>query len=250
MALNSLRYYRKTFKTKYGELVLCVDNKHYWRKDFFPNYKIRRSKTRKESKLDWNMVFDSMKIIRNELEESFPYKLINVDGAEADDVIGVLAKQTDENTVIVSKDADFIQLQTNKLINQYSATKRVFLKEPKPLEFLREKIIIGDSGDDIPNIKSADDVFATGKRQSSLKTADIERWKKIENPENFCDSSMLKNYRRNQKLIDFNFIPEDIQTNILTEYDKNIDTRERRRSMVEYFTKHRLSTLFDEIGEF
>jgi len=38
MVLNSLRHYRKTFGTDYGELVLCYDSKFYWSKKEFPFY--------------------------------------------------------------------------------------------------------------------------------------------------------------------------------------------------------------------
>ena len=37
IVLNSLRYYRTRFKEEYGELIICCDNKHYWRRDYFPN---------------------------------------------------------------------------------------------------------------------------------------------------------------------------------------------------------------------
>ena len=39
MILNSLRMYRERFREEYGELVICYDSKHYWRRDYFPQYK-------------------------------------------------------------------------------------------------------------------------------------------------------------------------------------------------------------------
>ena len=57
MVLNSLRMYRAKFGKKYGELVICCDDKDYWRRELYPYYKIHRKKDRDESALDWNMIF-------------------------------------------------------------------------------------------------------------------------------------------------------------------------------------------------
>ena len=45
MILNSLRMYRTRFSSEFNELVLCYDSKHYWRRDYFPEYKFGRRKT-------------------------------------------------------------------------------------------------------------------------------------------------------------------------------------------------------------
>ena len=42
MILNSLRMHRVKHKDKFGELVICSDGPHNWRKDFFPPYKFKR----------------------------------------------------------------------------------------------------------------------------------------------------------------------------------------------------------------
>lgn len=71
MVLNSLRKYRSQFKNKYGEMILCCDNKNYWRKQRFPYYKAGRKKTREKSDLDWNSIFESLNRIKDELSETF-----------------------------------------------------------------------------------------------------------------------------------------------------------------------------------
>ena len=57
MILNSLRMYRTRFSSEFGELVLCYDSKHYWRRDYFPEYKSNRRKGREKSNLDWDAIF-------------------------------------------------------------------------------------------------------------------------------------------------------------------------------------------------
>jgi 5'-3' exonuclease len=90
MVLNSLRMYRSRFGKEYGELVLCYDSKKYWRRDYFPNYKANRKKDRAKSGLDWNAIFETLNNIRDEIKTVFPYKVVEVEGAEADDCIAVI----------------------------------------------------------------------------------------------------------------------------------------------------------------
>ena len=60
MILNSLRSNRTKFNEKYGELVICCDDKNFWRKDIFPYYKANRKKNRDQSGIDWSTVFNTL----------------------------------------------------------------------------------------------------------------------------------------------------------------------------------------------
>ena len=111
LILNNIRYYRTRFTEEYGEVVLCCDSRHYWRKDYFPNYKANRKVDRKKSEYNWDLIFETLNIIRDEIRENFPYKVIEVYGAEADDIIAVLTKErSGVDNIIISSDKDFIQL--------------------------------------------------------------------------------------------------------------------------------------------
>jgi 5'-3' exonuclease len=113
MVLNIIRTHLRNFRKDYGEVVLCADNRKYWRKEFFPFYKAGRKKTREKSDLDWHFIFDMLAKFKLELKENFPYKVLDVEGAEADDIIGVLAPIAvkNENVLIISSDGDFLQLK-------------------------------------------------------------------------------------------------------------------------------------------
>ena len=76
MVLNSLRSYRNKFSGDYGELIICCDNKKYWRKDIFPYYKSHRKSSRKKSEFDWNEIFTCLNKIKAELIEKFPVQSI------------------------------------------------------------------------------------------------------------------------------------------------------------------------------
>ena len=78
ITLNNLRFYRTKFKEEYGELVICCDSRHYWRRDYFSNYKANRKKDREASGQDWDLIFETLNDIRDELKAHFPYKVVDV----------------------------------------------------------------------------------------------------------------------------------------------------------------------------
>ena len=123
MILNSLRMYRQSYFREYGELVICYDSKHYWRREYFPEYKAGRRKSRETSSHDWDDIFECLNAIKSEIKDNFPYKVLEVYGAEADDIIATLCGELEFDngkTLILSGDKDFIQLHKFKNVKQYS----------------------------------------------------------------------------------------------------------------------------------
>lgn len=249
MVLNSLRMYRGKFKEEYGELVIACDNRKYWRKEIFPYYKAGRKKSREESDLDWTAVFETLNIIRDELKQYFPYKVIDIEGAEADDIIGTLAQKysAHEKVLVLSGDKDFMQLQRYKNVSQFSPVMKRFLRTDDPMVFLREHIMKGDRGDGIPNFLSKDDVFISGGRQRPISKKKLEGWV-VSNPEDFCDEDMLRNFRRNETLIDLTKTPKAIVDKILESYE----TQEAapRSGLLNYFVKNNMRLLLENLQEF
>ena len=166
MALNTIRNINSKFRNEYGELVIACDSYKYWRRDYFPYYKAHRKRDREQSNIDWETVFDYFKKIKTELRENFPYKFIEVENAEADDVIATLVQKIqDKKFLIVSSDKDFQQLQYLPNVDQWDPMQNKFVKCSDPLEYLMDHIFTGDRGDGIPNILSADETFVEGLRQ-------------------------------------------------------------------------------------
>jgi hypothetical protein len=250
MVLNSLRSYISQFKEKYGEIIIACDNKRFWRRDVFPLYKANRKKAREESGFDWGLIFETLNKIREELKENFPYKVIDVDGAEADDVIAVIAarKAPHEEVLILSSDKDFVQLQKYPNVKQYSPILKRYVETDDPKKYIKEHIIRGDRGDGIPNFLSADNVFAIGERQKVINTKKLNEWLS-KAPEEFCTTEiMLRNYKRNQMLVDLDYIPETIKAQIIDSYD-NVKVASRT-NLFNYFVDKGLRNLFDVIQEF
>jgi hypothetical protein len=254
MILNIIRNHVKNFRNEYGEVVLCCDNRKYWRKEFFPFYKAGRKKTREKSDLDWHLIFDMLAKFKAELKDNFPYKVLDVEGAEADDIIGVLAPRhiAHENILILSSDGDFLQLQmyngklNNHTIKQYNPSQKKFVKSEKPLDELKEKIIRGDKGDGIPNIFSPSDCFVRDLRQKPITQKVIEKYMAKHYGE-WEDDAARDGFSRNQTLIDLRLIPGDIKTKIINTYD---ETKPAKGKLLNYFIEHKLKNLMEVIEEF
>ena len=246
--LNSIRMFRNQFAKDYGEMVICCDDKDNWRKEVFPEYKANRRKNRENDPTDWKTLFELLHEMREEITKYFPYKVMHVDSAEADDIIGVLVDHCEENpTLILSSDKDFIQLQKYQGVRQWSPLQKKFIVGD-PVESLYDKTIRGDTGDGVPNILSSDDTLITeGKRQTPITKKKMELWRG-KKPEEFCNEAMLRNYHRNKTLVDLRETPESIRINIVNQYDNQ--EAGNRSQLWNYFVDKRLKNLMEVIDEF
>jgi hypothetical protein len=253
MVLNSIRGYRSRFHEAFGEMVLCYDSKKYWRREYFPNYKSNRKKDRANSGLDWNTIFETLNNIRDEIKETFPYKVLEVEGAEADDCIAAIVQHVAEtpsefeHILILSGDKDFIQLHKYNNVQQYSPTVKKFIKDIDPDIYIREHVLKGDRSDGVPNFLSPDNTFVDELRQRPLTKKKLETWIGLE-PTDYCSDEMLRNYQRNKTLIDLECIPSDLKVKILEDY-QNAEHGDRSK-LLNYFIKKRLKNLMNDIGDF
>jgi len=262
MILNSIRGYKQKFGKEYGQLVIAVDNRNYWRRQEFQYYKAGRKKAREDSGLDWKTIFEALDLIRNEIDKFFPYKVVNVDGAEADDVIAVLAEWSQANDfagggvfeddpkpfLIVSGDHDFIQLQKFKNVKQFSPVQKKYVKpEMSPKQYIFEHTIKGDKGDGVPNVLSADDSIVAGERQKPITTKKLEVWYK--DATNMPQDDEFKNrFERNRKLVDFTCIPEEIKNSIINNYTGQPD--KNKSMLLNFFIEHKMKNMLELIEEF
>ena len=250
MILNSVRAYNVKFKHEFSEMIIACDAGNNWRKQIFPYYKANRRKNREKSEINWTAVFETLNKVRDELKDYFPYRVIRVDGAEADDIIGSLAQtygNTNEKILILSGDKDFVQLQAFMNVQQFDPVQKKWRKTNDVDKFMKEHIIRGDAGDGVPNFLSADDTFVVGARQKPISQKKLDQWLDAD-PKEFCDEKMLRGYLRNQQLVDLNFIPPDIKKEVLVQYEQQAG--KGRDKLFNYFIDRRLKLLLESINEF
>lgn len=254
MVLNIIRTHLKNFRKEYGEVVLCSDNRKYWRKEFFPFYKAGRKKTREKSDLDWHMIFDMLAKFKQELRDNFPYKVVDVEGAEADDIIGTLVPRhiMHENLLIISSDGDFLQLQmyngrSEFTVKQYNPAQKKFIISENPVAELKEKIIRGDKGDGIPNVLSVSDCFVRDIRQTPINKGKLD--KLMEKDYGLWEDENARiGFSRNQTLIDLRNIPGDIKEKIINTYEETKPAPKGK--ILDYLIANKLKSLIDVIEEF
>jgi hypothetical protein len=254
VALSSIKAYKKKYRKDYGEVVIACDGRNYWRKDYFANYKGLRKKAREESDLDWKVIFETLGEIRQDLIDHFPYKVIHVDKCEADDVIAILTESTQEfgcmeEVMIVSSDKDFKQLHEYDNVAQYSPMlkKQIKVNKKELHAWMIEHVVKGDSGDGIPNIMSADDVFMKGERQKSVSSKRLQEF--VDNGFIACKTDEeRRNWQRNTTLVNFKHIPEDIKQTVMEAFE--VKPKADKNDVMNYLIKHKCRNLLNEIEEF
>jgi 5'-3' exonuclease len=254
MVLNSLRGHNKKFRKEYGEMVIACDSKNVWRRQIFPNYKAGRKANRAKSEHDWDAIFSMLHNIKDEIRNFLPYKVIEIETAEADDIIATLVNRLQrqvgpnhaKKVLILSGDKDFIQLH-NDNIRQYNPVLSKFVgKGEEPSIYIKEHILKGDRSDGVPNVLSDDNVFIEGRRQRPLSKKKIEAW--VNQVFMTFTEEEQKNYNRNRNLIDLSCIPPELEAKIINEFnDVKVASRDK---ILNYFITKKLKTLIEVIDEF
>tara|TARA_B110000977_G_C11085158_1_gene494391 strand:+ start:913 stop:1806 length:894 start_codon:yes stop_codon:yes gene_type:complete len=263
VTLSTLKSYKKKYGAEYGEMVICCDGRKYWRKEFFEHYKGSRKKNRDASSLDWKLIFDTLSEMREDLAKYFPYKVLHVEAAEADDIIAVMAKWLQSNRqciqglveepqkiLILSSDKDFKQLQLYPQVRQWSPMQKKYItattQEIK--DFMVEHIVKGDTGDGVPNILSQDNIFMIAERQKTVSSKRLSEF--IEKGFAACrDDTERRNWHRNSTLVDFQHIPEIVTNNIVDAY-LNSSPQGDKMSIMQYLIDNRCRLLLDDIEDF
>jgi hypothetical protein len=263
VTLSTIKSYKKKYGKEFGQIVICCDGRKYWRKEVFEHYKASRKKNRDASDLDWKLIFDTLSEMREDLGKYFPYKVVHVDRAEADDVIAVLTKWAQENeliqqglveeaqkVLILSSDKDFKQLQLKWDVKQWSPMQKKYVTGSKSeiVDWMVEHIAKGDSGDGIPNILSADDVFVKGERQKVMSSKRLDEF--LDKGIDACrNDDERRNWDRNKRLVDFAYIPEDVEKQIVDTYLSSKPNGDKM-TIMNYLIANKCRLLLDELEDF
>lgn len=311
LLFTQLAYIKNTFK---GELVLAIDDKNNWRKDIYPLYKSSRSKNRDESDINYNEFYPEVDKILETINDKFPFKVIKVPRAEADDVAGCLCKifNSDREIVLVTSDHDWQQeIVDNHNVKMYNPIDKVYIKpddfmydvidtpEGKMSRFTAVHCLLGDSGDEVPNIHyetvfsnqfisylkenniSSTDVLEVTKLPSYKKlTEKYTKYKLItrgnkkgtysEEKDIFKDipygiktaikdtykldevlssKILLDNFSRNNKLVNFDLIPDYIMQEVKDRYNEASESY-CISEITDYFLNEGLGSLVNQVNKF
>jgi 5'-3' exonuclease len=244
------------------EVIVAVDDKHQWRKSFYNRYKESRKKNKKKSSHDWNLIYKHINILAADLKHYFPFKLLKVKSAEADDIIAILVKKMDNDNIIVARDEDYFQLfAQRKNLRILDPLKQVLYTPediPDVKDFLLSLIFCGQKKDDIPNIITPDNWGLTeeteGKRRPGFGKV---KWDKIKHDmKGFIEAgyvnkayglvNLSKNLKRNRILVDFDMIPKTIVNRIVDAYNHS-DNLPPSENIYLFFEKNNMRSFLDNI---
>jgi hypothetical protein len=250
--LTTIVKYRNKFKAYADNTIVICDGGGNWRKDTFPEYKGVRHASRDESTIDWKELFRISDLLLTEMKENLPWKIFKHRGCEADDVIAQLVYNTEEfgkheDIMIISADKDFIQLQTNKNVKQFSTVTKKLVTDPNPHEYMKNHVLGGDGGDGVPNVLSDDKCFIERRRMVPLTKKKRELL--LADP-HALGEEVYKNYLRNKKMIDLTQCPEDVKHMIISDYDSYFDEKKNKRKVMTYLTQKRCRMLLEKIEGF
>lgn len=209
--------YKSLFKEDVGEIILAIDDRKSWRKLFWDRYKESRKGKREASKINWDVFHHEYKKFTDEIQDHLPFKVLLVENAEADDIIGIIANKDNREYTIISNDEDYLQLVSDR-VKLYNPNKSQFMECANTEEFIIKKSLTGQPKDDIFNIKTPLD-WPLGKRKpgfgdvSAKKVMDYgyEKW--------LLENNLVERFHINRTLIDFKLIPCVIKNRILNEYN-------------------------------
>lgn len=253
---DTIRQNVMRFKAEYPDIVLALDSNKYWRKTVAPYYKKKRKEEHEKSDWDWDRLNGFLNPVYGEVRDNLPYKALQIDYAEGDDVIAVLCKKAvaeGRRVLVVSADSDGVQLQRYSGVVQWSPTQKKWVK-PKygtPQNDLRMKIIKGDKKDSIASIKSRSDYVATrveGERAPSIMQKELDVWLDAVDPTLEMTPEMAARYKENERLRDFNFIPKDVENAILEAY--NAPKIGNKSKMQKYFIQNRMVRMAEKMSDF
>jgi hypothetical protein len=108
-------------------------------------------------------------------------------------------------------------------------------------------IIRGDKGDGVPNILSADNCIVEGVRQKAITEVKIITWLN-QDPKEFCTEDMLRNYSRNEIMIDLTKIPPNLTQKILDTYESAKVSS--KQNLMNYMIANRLKNLIENLDDF
>lgn len=252
LMLQSIR--KNKVKHNPDEYVICVDSRS-WRKRVFPFYKAKREQQRRESGIDFKFFVENMESFVSDLEKHFPYKVVKVNGAEADDIIGVLSAHLSPRrgkVVIASNDKDFKQLVRGNVL-LWSMRDEKFADVADPHEFLVCHLLKGDSGDGVPNVRSDDDTFiAEGKRQKPCGPKLIGKILEQGVDEWLNQEGLKRNWNRNKKLIslDRNSIPSKLWDAVVDKYESIPTERGNYQRILHYMARNCMRNLMTDVNSF
>lgn len=248
--IANLKKICKKYKITMKNVVFCIDCSHkdIWRLNYNNEYKGTRLESHKKNEFNSFNIFNYIKkdfLIKEQITNGF--KILHHEKSEADDIIGLFApyliKKGFGKVYILASDNDYLQI-CNDNITLLDGNGKILNKRDKQGEkYLISKILMGDISDNIKccqiNCGFLDNGFigtnykniyksliekilcSSDKYEIIRQILNYNRGIEILSSRELC-LDVIKNFKENQILIDFEMIPIQIKQELETLFIKLI----------------------------
>lgn len=284
--LRSIIHIKKHFKVKAEDIVLCLDSRS-WRKDAYKTYKSDRTKSRSESPIDWGGFYKANNKLIELLDSTTKIKILQVEPAEADDIIFTVARRLSEReieNITVTSDKDIKQILRFSHSKMYDPVKKEDVTVWHQTDLLTH-ILAGDSGDGVPSVKDGtifhpdfikhlkeNQIFITSVKEATklevfesiyesytgkkvfkaglFATGKASKIVKDGNLRSFLKENELfkDHFIRNRRLIDMRKIPKQIVSDIEIAYDELPQKKNDMFELQDFLVKHKLRDIQKSIS--
>lgn len=226
--------------------VCCDTSAPTFRHKEFPEYKAQRQE------IPTDMPWQITKV--KEVIKAFNIPLIEIDGYEADDIIGTIARQAEKEKVLsymVTPDKDFMQLVTDRIF-VYKPSRNLYGNKMSEIEVIDKEGVkkkfgvepsrvievlglMGDTSDNVPGVKGVGE-----KTAMSL----IQEFGTIENMYNNIDKVSKPKLKENLILHKADAMMSQKLVTIKTDVPANVDFHQLNRKEIDL---QKLIPLFEEL---
>ena len=238
---QSIYWYKKKYQDEYGHVVICCDSKSNWRRDIFPYYKQRRRDKRSNDDKDWDLVFHLFSLVKADFKQNLQETVLEIDDLEGDDLIALGTKLINKRPhLIISSDKDMTQLTAIPGVKMFHVLHQEFAEFDEKAFILQ--LLKGDRSDGVPSILCEDNHFvdenAPVKRLTKKYTDAVSATTEEEIRRVFADQpnleEIVKHFKRNQLLIDLDFIPEKYKEIFKTQFMAAYNAQKNNNSDAYY----------------
>lgn len=206
-----------------NEVVIAVDDRNPWRKSYFSRYKESRKKKRDKTDVDFKLLYGAIDKLAADLKHFMPYKVLKVRGAEADDIIAILAMENRGQSIVISNDEDYLQLCSD-YVRVWNPKNKKYSQCDDTELFIVRKSLMGQAKDDIFNVITPNDWGQTpetmGKRKPGFGPKSCDKVINEGYKEWLEKKDLQDNFKRNRILMDFGYIPQSMRNRIMTSYKR------------------------------
>ena len=224
-------------------VIICQEGFKNWRKEVYPLYKANRVEGREASIIDFDKFYEvNNKFIKDFANIAQNFQFLQVPNCEADDLIASITKyKQDVNIIVQSSDRDFYQLFKYNNYKQWDAIKKQYISVVDPENYLTEKIILGDAGDNVPRISGLK--YRQGPKFIEKNVLpDLDKW--------LTETDCKDEWERNYKLIAFDAIPEELSSAIVEQVNTWQKGKFDARAYYNFMLDNKMASQIDFVTDY